>query len=300
MSLPPPHDPRFPNQGGYGPPLGGGPYRPGPQDQPQPREQGGYPRPGYQQGGYPEPEYQPGYQQQGQYREEPRQAARPAQQRQAQAPQRQAPQPSRSSGPRRIPGVGLVLAIVGSLVQLLSLTLLPWVAHGGDPKSLVSLVGDLSDGQPHGFGDWYVVLFSYPLVVLGVLLSFSAVLESVAMKVVWAGLVLLGVGFLLLRFGVGPMTGLFGVEQDFSTRDVVVAVAAVGVAVVVIFVLKTAVSMFRRVAGLILLALSGVHVAAVADLADGFSNLSVGSFGPVVGYLLIGVAALVGPKRFAP
>ncbi|SEQ98449.1 hypothetical protein [Actinokineospora terrae] len=193
-----------------------------------------------------------------------------------------------------------MLAIVGSLVQLLSLTLLPWIAHGGDPKSLVSLVGDLSDGQPHGFGDWYVVLFSYPLVVLGVLLSFSAVLESVAMKVVWAGLVLLGVGFLLLRFGVGPMTGLFGVEQDFSTRDVVVAVAAVGVAVVVIFVVKTAVSMFRRVAGLILLALSGVHVAAVADLADGLDNLSVGAFGPVVGYVLIGAAALVGPKRFAP
>ncbi|GAA2977268.1 hypothetical protein [Actinokineospora diospyrosa] len=290
MSQPPPHDPRYPSQGGYGPPVGGGPYRPNPQQQPYPQQ----PRQGQPQGGY---------------RQEPqRQAGPPAQSSQrpaAQSPQRPAAprptQPSRSSsGPRRIPGVGLVLAIVGSLVQLLSLTLLPWVAHGGDPKSLASLVGDLSDGQAHGFGDWYVVIFSYPLVVLGVLLSFSAVLESVAMKAVWAGLVLLGVGYLLLRYGVGPMTGLFGVQQDFSTRDVVVAVAAVGVAVVVIFVLKTAVSMFRRVAGLILLALSGVHVAAVADFADGFDNLSVGSFGPVVGYVLIGAAALIGPKKFMP
>ncbi|MBM7773740.1 hypothetical protein JOD54_003944 [Actinokineospora baliensis] len=288
MSQPPPHDPRYPGQGGYGPPVGGGPYQP---QQPYPQQ----PRPQQPQQGQPyrqEPQRPAG---------QPQSAQRPAaQQAQRPAPARPAPPPRSSSGPRRIPGVGLVLAIVGSLVQLLSLTLLPWVAHGGDPRSLASLVGDLSDGQAHGFGDWYVVIFSYPLVVLGVLLSFSAVLESVAMKVVWAGLVLLGVGYLLLRYGIAPMTGMFGIEQDFSTRDVVVAVAAVGVAVVVIFVLKTAVSMFRRVAGLILLALSGVHVAAVADFADGFDNLSVGSFGPVVGYVLIGAAALVGPKKFMP
>ena len=41
----------------------------------------------------------------------------------------------------------------------------------------------------------------------------------------------------------------------------------------------------------------------VLDLANGFDlgdlgDLSAGAFGPTAGYLLIGVAALVGPRRF--
>ncbi|GLZ39749.1 hypothetical protein [Actinokineospora sp. NBRC 105648] len=210
--------------------------------------------------------------------------------------------PSESGGGGfRLPGLGVILAIVGAAVQLLSLVALPWFANGGDAQSLISIWHTLSDSGASGFGAWYLLVFSYPLAILGVLLAFAAVLESVAMKVVWGGLVVLGVGYLLLRYGVAPLTGLFGVERDFTTRDVVLAVAAVAAAVVAVFVLKSAVTMFRRVAGLVLLALSGLHVAALNDLTDGgLSSLSIGAFGPVAGYLIIAVAALVGPRRFVP
>ncbi|CRK55121.1 hypothetical protein [Alloactinosynnema sp. L-07] len=279
MSQPPYRPPGQPQQ----------PYRPG-------NQQGGYQHPGYGQA-YQQPAHQPGYQpgyEQPQYRDpaphrpEPRQAPRPA------------PPTTPPSGGLRIPGLGLILTLVGSLVQILCLTVLPWVSAGNDPRSLFDLWDQLSKSA-NGFGDWYVVIFSYPLMILGILLAFAAVLESVAMKVVWAGLMLLGLGYLLLRYGFGPLTGSFG-EHDFGTKEIVLAGVAVAAVVLVVFVLKTAVTMFRRVAGLVLIALSGVHIYAVMDLvkAADLSELNIGAFGPSLGYLLIGVAALIGPRRFVP
>jgi hypothetical protein len=190
------------------------------------------------------------------------------------------------------------------VVSILSLTVLPWVAAGGSTQSLYELWDKVSSGGAHSFSDWYVILFSYPLPILGILLAFAAVLESVAMKIVWAGLMLLGVGYLLLRYGLGPVTGVFGADTaaGFGTGEIVVAVVAVAAVVLVVFTLKTAVSMFRRVAGLVLMGLSGVHIFAVMDLvkAADISDLDLGAFGPSLGYLLIGVAALVGPRRLIP
>jgi hypothetical protein len=154
----------------------------------------------------------------------------------------------------------------------------------------------------HGFGAWYVVLFSYPLAALGILLALAAVLDSVALKVIWAGLALLGLGILVLRYGFGPIAELAVTDVDtldFTTQEITTALIAVAAAIVVIFALKTAVSMFRRVAGLILLALAGVHIAAVVDLVrgSGVDNLGVGAYGPALGYLLIAVAAFIGPRK---
>lgn len=205
-------------------------------------------------------------------------------------------------------GPGLVLVVLGTLVHVLSVTVLPWVSRSigsaSDGQSLSGIWSNLIDGQAHGFGDWYVLLFSYPLVALGILLAFAAVLESVAMKVVWAGLMLLGLSYLLLRYGLGPLTGLFGNSppMQFTTTDIALAAVALAAAVIVAFALKMAVSTFRRLAGLILFGLAVVHTAAITNLdqtAD-LSNLSIGAFGPSVGYLLIGVAALVGPRRLLP
>ncbi|WP_156753658.1 hypothetical protein [Actinokineospora pegani] len=233
------------------------------------------------------------------------QAQRPPAQR-PQAPQRPPRQPrSESGGGFRLPGLGVLLAVVGTLVQVVSLTLLPWVTvRGADSASLLELWELVSEGGPKDFAGWYVLLFSYPLVVLGVLLAFTAVLESVAMKVVWGGLAILGLGFVALRFGLGPLTGLFGVEERFSPGELAVGAVAVALAVGVAFALKTAISVFRRIAGVVLLALSGFHLTAVLDLAGGLdltdlAGLSPGAFGPSVGYLLIGVAALIGPRRLA-
>ncbi|MBC6447920.1 hypothetical protein [Actinokineospora xionganensis] len=278
--------------------------------QPPHRPQGA-PQPNWQPGQHPQyGQYQP--QQDPYWQEEPRprqgdyRSQAPQRPDYQAAPQRvQAPRPpaaraeppSSSSG-FRIPGVGLILTLLGTAVQLLCLTVLPWISQGNDPRSLFELWEALSNGGANSFGDWYVLLFTYPLMILGVLLSFAAVLESVAMKVVWAGLMLLGMGYLLLRYGLGPLTGSFG-EQKFGTMEIVVALVAVAGVVLVVFVLKTAVSMFRRVAGLVLIGLSGVHVFAVMDLqkASDLSDLSVGAFGPTLGYLLVGVAALIGPRR---
>ena len=166
------------------------------------------------------------------------------------------------------------------------------------------VLSDRSTGGAHSFGDWYVVLFSYPMVVLGVLMAFAAVLESVAAKVLWGVLALAGLAFLVVRYGVGPLTGLFGAgsAMHFSPVEVVVAVVALVAIVVIAFTLKTAMGMFRRIAGVILIVLSGVHLWAVVDLvqASSLAEVDLGGYGPSVGYLLIGVGALIGPRRLLP
>lgn len=199
--------------------------------------------------------------------------------------------------------VGVLLVLVALVVQVLSLTVLPWAQTGGaGPAAAVpDLWRAVSDQGTHGFGGWYVVLFSYPLAALGVLLALASVLESAAVKLVWGGLALVGLGVLVLRYGLGPVAELaFGDGgAGFTTQEITTATIALAALVAVIFVLRLAVTTFRRVAGLILLSIGGVHVAAVSDLAGGpaAEQLSVGAFGPALGYLLAAAAAFLGPHR---
>jgi hypothetical protein len=298
------------------------PYR-RPARPPQDRYEGGY-QGGYQddQSGYgsPGPSYDPVPQH---YRE--RQGPPPARrqyppQRQPQGPSQQPPRrpappprqaPSSSRGGFRLPGTGLLLSVLGAVVQIVSFTLLPWVmATNGNDKTvklydIYKALTDRSAGGAHTFGDWYVVLFSYPTMILGILLAFAAVLESVAAKVLWAALALAGLAFLVIRYGVGPLAGIFGSKSamHFSTVEIVVAVVALAAIILIAFTLKTAIAMFRRIAGVILIVLSGVHLWAVTDLVKGAGNLAdldFGAYGPSVGYLLIGIGALIGPRRLLP
>ncbi|HEY0641765.1 MAG TPA: hypothetical protein VGD67_29400 [Pseudonocardiaceae bacterium] len=193
-----------------------------------------------------------------------------------------------------------MLVAIAVLVQLVSLTVLPWATTAGDGASVIDLWRAAVDQGASGFGDWYVVLFSYPLAALSILLGLAAVLESAALKVIWGGLALIGLGVLVVRYGLGPLTGLAGDggAADFSTRDVTIATIAVGALVAVVFVLKMAVATFRRAAGVILLGIGGVHVAAVTDLGStGIEQLGAGAFGPALGYLLTAIAAFIGPHR---
>jgi hypothetical protein len=224
---------------------------------------------------------------------------RPPQQRYAPPPPRERytppPAPSRSF---RLPGLGLLLTGLGLVIQVLSLTVLPWILVGGqDPLSvsIPDLYDVASQVGTHGFGQWYVILFSAPAAALGILLALASVLNSVALKVIWACLALAGLGFLVLRYGFWPVLDGF----DFTTQEITTAVIALVALVVVIFALKMALSMFRRVAGLILLALAAVHVAAVVDLVKGGSiaDLGIGAWGPAVGYVLTAVAAFIGPRK---
>jgi hypothetical protein len=203
-----------------------------------------------------------------------------------------------------MPGLGLVLTLLGLLVQVLSLVVLPWVsveANGVAAVSLPEIWQAFTDHGAQGFGGWYVALFSYPLAALGIVLALATVLQSVAAKVIWAGLTLIGLGVLVLRYGLGPFADVAFTDSetlDFSPPQIVTAIVALAAVVMVIFMLRMAVSTFRRVAGLILLGLAGVHVAAVVDLvkATGYEGLSIGAFGPALGYLLVAVAAFVGPR----
>ena len=115
----------------------------------------------------------------------------------------------------------------------------------------------------------------------------------------WGVLTLIGVAVLVLRFGLGDLFSGEGI--DLSRQEITVAIVALSVLVVVIFMLKMAMSMFRRIAGLVLLVIAGVHVAAVSDLTDGFgyADLQVGAYGPALGYVLAAAAAFVGPRRLA-
>ena len=217
-----------------------------------------------------------------------------------------APRPAPSNRrPRRVPGLGLVLALLGLVVQVLSLTVLPWVRFGAAEPGATDMpkVWQLAaEYGTHGFGGWYVVLFSYPLAALGIVLALASVLESVALKMIWGGLTLIGLGILVVRYGFGPFADLAGTDGDglnFTTVEIVIATVAVVALVAVIFMLRTAVSMFRRVAGLVLLGIGGVHVAAIMDLVkdSGVDQLSIGAYGPAAGYLLTAIAAFTGPRR---
>lgn len=247
------------------------------------------------------------------YRGEPRRSYQqpygaPPPQQQRYAPpgvqERYAPPPPPAPKSHRIPGLGLLLTGLGLVIQVLSLTVLPWILVGGTNPFSVS-IPDLFDVTSkfgtHGFGEWYVVLFSAPAAALGIILALAAVLDSVILKVIWACLALAGLGYLLLRYGLFPLAEPLATDNglDFSTQELTTAVIALVALVVVIFALKMALSMFRRVAGLILLALAGVHVAAVIDLVKGgsISDLGIGAWGPAVGYVLTAVAAFIGPRK---
>ncbi|WP_034267306.1 hypothetical protein [Haloechinothrix halophila] len=243
---------------------------------------------------FQQPAHQPGAQQPGQQQRPQRsQAAEPP-----------PPPPSPPGRGFRLPGLGLILTLLGLAVQLLSVTILPWLAMTNGASTSQSLAdlwsGDV-DLAASGFGESYVEIFSYPLVALGVLLAFAAVLESVALKIIWGGLALLGAGYLALKYGLGSFVdlgGTIGGDVELTPLNITIGMVAIGVLVVVIFVLKTAVAMFRRVAIVILLVSAGVHVAAVADIssASDLTELSIGAFGPAVGYLLCAAAAIA-PRR---
>jgi hypothetical protein len=305
----------------------GGPYPDEQYPRGYQRQPQGYPQDGYQRGYPPQPGYDQGYDQgypgdgrpypdqrghgggqgggygggygepQRGYNDAPvaRQAPRPA-------PERSAPPPEPEGGGFRLPGLGLLLSLVGLVVQIVCFTVLPWVnAPGNEDAQALPAIWDLATNfDAHGFAGAYVVLFSYPLAVLGILLSLVAVLESVAMKVIWAVLAIIGIAVLGLRFG--PIGDLFtGGSVEFSRKEITFAAIALGALVVVIFMLKMAMSTFRRLAGLVLLVIAGVHVYAVSDLTDGFGfeDVQLGAYGPALGYVLASAAAFIGPRRVA-
>jgi hypothetical protein len=262
-------------------------------DQRYPQQQG-Y-QGGYQQGGYDQ-SYDQGYDR------------RPAAPQRPQERQRPEPPPrydDDSGGGFRLPGLGLLLSVLGLVVQLVSFTVLPWVTSSAsnDSEALPAIWDLAKDFDARGFSGAYVLMFSYPLAVLGILLSLVAVLESVAMKVIWAVLALIGIAALALRFGFVPFGEMISGDQplEFSRQELTLAIVALAALVVVIFMLKMAMSTFRRLAGLVLLVIAGVHVAAVSDLTDGFgyADVRLGAYGPAVGYALAAVAAFVGPRRVA-
>ncbi len=289
----------------------GGPYRdePGRQYPPQrhpdqryPQQQGhpdagydrGYPQGGYQQGGYQQGGYDQGYDRQQPMRP-------PAQERQRPEPP---PRYDDDGGSGfRMPGLGLLLSLLGLIVQVVSFTVLPWVYSSANKDSeALPAIWDLAKNfDARGFSGAYVLMFSYPLAVLGILLSLVAVIESVAMKVIWAVLALIGIAALAVRFGFGPIGEMIagGKPLEFTRQEITLAIVALAALVVVIFMLKMAMSTFRRIAGLVLLVIAGVHVAAVSDLTDGFgyADVQLGAYGPAVGYALAAVAAFIGPRR---
>ncbi|MPZ81745.1 MAG: hypothetical protein GEV28_15605 [Actinophytocola sp.] len=250
---------------------------------------------------YQDAHQDPGYQQQPQYGQPGPPPRPPA----ARRPEPPPEYPDDGGFKFRVPGLGLVLSLLGIVVQILCMLVLPWVsaaAAGGESISLPELWDLASDAGAQGFGGWYLVLFSYPLAALGIVLALVSVLESVAGKMIFAGLAIVGIGWLLLRYGVGPAAGLFGEDAglDFSRQEITTIVIAVAALILVIFMLKTGLAMFRRIAGLVLLVIAGVHVYAVQDLGGGDDGLSFGAYGPALGYVLSGVAALVGPRRLTP
>lgn len=301
----------------------GGPYR----DERYPPQQQQYPQGGYQQGypqrGYPDqgygpgPDYGPGPGADYDYDQRPNYGPGPGYDDvhdqgydrgygQRQAPRRPAaperswePEPEREGGGFRVPGLGLVFSLLGLIVQVLSLTVLPWLTSGNDSAALPKIWDAAKDvGEGGGFSAAYVAMFSYPLAVLGILLSLVAVLESVVMKVIWAILAFIGVAALALKFGWSPLSGS---GMDFSRQEITLGIIAAAVLVVVIVMLKMAMSTFRVIGGLILLGCAGLHFYALKELTgpEGFSLVGIGAYGTAAGYVLAALAAFIGPRKLA-
>lgn len=296
----PPHDPY------RGDPYPGERYGDDPYGRPSGHGQDPYG--GWQEPGYPPapPAGDPPHGQYGPPRSGPRASGAPRPEAAPSRPLAAPPRPDTGGGlGLRMPSPGLLLTLIGLAVQLISATLLPIARTSGATSgslSLPSLWSDVLDQGARGFGEWYVLVFSYPLFALGALMALAAVLESVAMKVVWGGLTVLALIALVLKYGLGPFTGLFDSAtggKEFSPLELVLAGVGLVLLVGMVFVLRMAVSMFRRVAGLILLALSGVHITAVLDLVKttDLTELSFGAYGPALGYVLIAVGVFVGPRR---
>ena len=290
-------------------PHGQQPYDQQPYDQ-QPYDQQPYDQPAYQPGYGRRPAYdeQPAYERRPQYSPpsygEPRPQDQPYRPAERPLAPRQPP-PAGSGRGLRIPGLGLLLMLAGVVLQVLCLTVLPWVRFGGNGVSadaLPEIWRLATDPGAQGFGGWYLLLLSYPLAVLSIVLALASVLESVASKVLWGGLALVGLGVLAVKYGFGPFADLVSSDSGgprFSTLEMVVATVALVALVVVIFVLRMAVSTFRRIAGLILLGLAGVHITAMWDLVrqSGVDQLGLGAYGSALGYVLVAIAAFVGPRR---
>jgi hypothetical protein len=290
----PPQQPQYPPQGGY---QQGYPQQQGYPNQGYAPDHGqgygagqgydadqGYDRGGYDRGGYDDRGY-------GQRQET---YQRPAAERPA--PERDYRDYDDEGGGFRLPGLGLILSILGLIVQVLSLTVLPWLTAGGESAALPKIWEAARDASEGSFSAAYVALFSYPLAVLGILLSLVTVLQSVVTKVIWAVLMFIGVAALALRFGWGSITGG---EFEFSRQETIFGIVALAVLVIVIFMLRMAMSTFRILGGLLLLACAGVHVAALNDMTGeaGFSILGIGAYGPALGYVLAALAAFIGPRK---
>ncbi|HEX6359073.1 hypothetical protein [Actinophytocola sp.] len=231
--------------------------------------------------------YDRGYGDQQPYRPQHSGAERPR-------PSAPPPEPEHEGGGFRLPGLGLLLSLLGLVVQVLCLVVLPWVSGPAGTAGLPELWDAAKDVSAGGFGGSYVLLFSYPLAALGILLSLVSVLESVVVKVIWAILALIGVAALALRFGWDSISaGSF----DFSQQEITYGIIALSVLFVVIFMLKMAMSTFRIVGGLVLLAVAGVHIAALRDMTTSLSELEIAAYGPAVGYVLAALAAFIGPRR---
>jgi hypothetical protein len=247
-----------------------------------------------QQQGYPQQQYQPYEQPYDQPYEQP--YDRPY------SPHDSYPDAGRGF---RLPGFGLILSLLGIVVQILCMLVLPWVsasAAGGQSVTLPELWDLATEANAAGFGGWYLFLFSFPMAALGIVLAILSVVEWVAGKVIFAVLAILGIGWLLLRYGVGPAAGLFGEESgfDFTRQEISAIGIGVGALALVLIMLKTGLAMFRRIAGVVLLGFAAVHMFALRDMFGGFEGLDYAAYGPALGYALSGIAALIGPRRLSP
>lgn len=297
----------YPDQGqGYGPGQGYQPnqgYAPAPGYGPDP---GFDPDddldPAYDRGGYT-PYDEPGYDDRGYGRDYDDRGYGQRSASRRTASERPAPEPEYEGGGFRIPGLGLVFSLLGLVVQVLSLTILPWVTAGGDAAALPKLWDFVHTFGTGGFSGTYVLLFSYPLAALGVLLSLVTVIQSVATKVIWAILAIIGLAVLVLRYGLGPFGEMVSSDKplEFSHKEIVLAIVALSALLIVIFMLRMAMTTFRVVGGLILLACAGVHVAALNDMSggDGLAGFGIGAYGPALGYVLAALAAFIGPRKIA-
>ncbi len=200
-------------------------------------------------------------------------------------------------GPRDLPGVGLAVAGVGVLLLLLGHLVLPWT----DGATFWEVRSTALDNTSF-FNDFvllYVQLFWIPFVLVPTLVGPAMCLGRGAARI--TGVVTASIGALLLGgAAVVILSGNVGTDESRSDFAPLIIGMAMGAVLLVALAVGSGLDRTSWVGRVTLLVgtitLASIHVALLDEL---FDETSFGAWLPLVGYLLIGIGAIVPFRRRA-
>lgn len=192
----------------------------------------------------------------------------------------------------------IIAPVVGVLVSVLSVTVLPWQT-GDRGTLLLPQVWQLAVTQPQPTAaDYYLFAAAYPIALSAILLGFTAFLDSVALRWTTFGLAVVGLcsgGVLMGSASLVSVATTPGIGNQTAVQT--------GAVLLALCVTTAVVALVRGPVGRLLISgLLGLyavlHVGMVTAYAFGTPGFTLPfAYTAAVGYLLLGLGALLAPVR---